>query len=203
MTASDHGPWRIPQNISFKPSGASPQENCTQYADWAIGQFMEKAKKCSWYNNTVFMFLGDHGVSLGHTYEMPIAYHHVPFIIHQPAFFEPDTVSSPAYQPDVPATALAIAGGTFVNETFGINLLKDKHPFVVFSADDKLGCVDSTGWYYYTLNNGQTYLRRYAALDWKNYRAEQSANVKQIHKEMTAVYETARYLLNRDYAVHR
>jgi len=44
MTASDHGPWKIPTNINYKPNGETQQENCTLYADWSIGQFMEQAK---------------------------------------------------------------------------------------------------------------------------------------------------------------
>lgn len=30
MTASDHGPWKIPTDISFKATGANEQDNCTQ-----------------------------------------------------------------------------------------------------------------------------------------------------------------------------
>ncbi|MCE3229592.1 MAG: sulfatase, partial [Bacteroidetes bacterium] len=137
MTASDHGPWKIPQDIPFKPNSGDEHDDCTLYADWSIGRFMAQAKKLPWYKNTVFMFLGDHGLSMGHTYEMPISYNHVPFVIHQPSILKADTISSPAYQPDVPATVMGIIGASYTDNTFGLNVLKYKHPFVVFSADDK------------------------------------------------------------------
>ncbi|MBI2722230.1 MAG: sulfatase-like hydrolase/transferase [Bacteroidetes bacterium] len=201
MTASDHGPWRIPKDIPFTPNGANEQENCTLYADWSIGRFMEQASKQDWYKNTVFMFLGDHGLSMGHTYEMPISYNHVPFIIHQPAIFKADTITSPAYQPDVPATVMGIIGANYINNSFGINVLKQKHPFVVFSADDKIGCVDDKGYYFYkTLANNQTYLRKYKNLDPFNYTVIRKEKADSMHKNMMMIYESATYFINKEYA---
>ena len=203
MTASDHGPWKIPDNISFKPNGNTPQENCTLYADWSIGRFMEMAKKESWYNSTVFIFLGDHGLSMGHTYEMPLSYNHVPCIIHQPNLFKADTIESPCYQPDIPATVMGIINTKYTNQTFGINILKEKHPFVVFSADDKIGCVDNKGFYFYkTLSNGNTYLRKYQNLDTVNYKYQYKIIADTLEKNMMRIYETANYLIRKNYYLY-
>lgn len=203
MTASDHGPWKIPENINFKPNGNTVQENCTLYADWSIGRFMEMAKKEKWYNNTVFIFLGDHGLSMGHTYEMPLSYNHIPCVIHQPKLFKPDTISSPCYQPDIPATVMGIINTKFTNQTFGINILKEKHPFVVFSADDKVGCVDDNGFYFYkTFSNGNTYLRKYKNLDPVNYKQQNKINADTLEKNMMKVYETANYLIRKNYFLY-
>ncbi|MES2514859.1 MAG: sulfatase-like hydrolase/transferase [Bacteroidota bacterium] len=203
MTASDHGPWRVPENIPFKPNGKSPQDNCTMYADWAIGKFIDEAKQQSWYNNTVFIFLGDHGLSMGHTYEMPVSYNHIPCIIHQPKLFKPDTISSPCYQPDIPATVMGIIGGNYTNQTFGINILKEQHPYVVFSADDKIGCVDNNGFYYYkTLTNGQTYLRKYKNLDPVNYNVQLKGKADSLEKNMMQIYNSANYFIRKDYFLY-
>jgi phosphoglycerol transferase MdoB-like AlkP superfamily enzyme len=203
MTASDHGPWRIPKNIAFKPNGKTPQDNCTMYADWSIGQFIEDAKKQSWYDNTVFIFLGDHGLSMGHTYEMPLSFNHIPCIIHQPKLFKADTISSPCYQPDIPATVMGIIGANYTNQTFGINILKEQHPYVVFSADDKIGCVDNNGYYYYkTLANGETYLRKYKNLDPVNYKTPLKQKADNMEKNMMQIYESANYFIRKDYFLY-
>lgn len=200
MTASDHGPWKIPKDIEFVPSSENEQDKCTQYADWSIGRFIKQAKTKPWFKNTVFMFLGDHGLSMGHTYEMPLSYHHVPFVIYQPNIFAPDTISYPAYQPDVPATVMGIIGASYTNQTFGINVLKQKHPYVVFSADDKIGCVDSSGFYYYrTLSNNQSYLRKYKTLDPINYAEKLKQKRMDMEKNMMDIYESANYLIRKDY----
>ncbi len=199
MTSTDHGPWIIPQDISFKPSSTDEQERCTQYADWAIGQFMQKVKKQTWYNNTVFLFVADHGISNG-PYEMTLTFNHVPLIIHQPNKFKADTVSYPCFQPDVTATILGIVGGSFNNRTFGINILKKHHPFVVFSADDKLALIDSSGYFYYeTLSNNQKYLRHYKDLDTTNYINKKPFKADSMHKNMMHIFNTAQYLIREKY----
>lgn len=203
MTASDHGPWKIPTDINYKPNGETPQENCTLYADWSIGRFMDQVKKLPWYNNTVFMFLGDHGLSMGHTYEMPLSYNHVPFIIHQPKLFKADTISSPCYQPDIPATVMGIIGANYANKTFGINILKEQHPYVVFSADDKIGCVDNQGYYYYkTLSNGEQYLRKYKNLDPINYKILLKQKADSMEKNMMQIYESANYFIRKNHFMY-
>ncbi len=203
MTASDHGPWKVPQDIPFKPNSGNEQDNCTLYADWSIGRFMSYAKKMPWYKNTVFIFLGDHGLSLGHTYEMPLAYNHVPFVIHQPDILKADTISSPAYQPDIPATVMGIIGATYTNSTFGINVLKEKHPFVVFSADDKIGCVDDKGFYYYkTLANDQRYLRKYKKLDPVNYVEQFRSKSDSMEKSMMMIYNSANYFIRKEHFLY-
>lgn len=203
MTASDHGPWKIPDNIPFKPNGETPQDNCTLYADWAIGEFMKKAKQQNWYNNTVFIFLGDHGLSMGHTYEMPLSYHHIPCIIHQPQLFSPDTISSPCYQPDITATVMGIIGASYTNNTFGINILKEKHPFVVFSADNKIGCVDDKGNYFFTtLYNKKTYLKKYQNLNPHNFVNELPQKADSLHKGMMHIYNTAQYFIQKEYLLY-
>ena len=203
MTASDHGPWKIPQDIAFKPNGNNQQDNCTLYADWSIGRFMEQAKQQSWYDNTVFIFLGDHGLSMGHTYEMPLSYNHVPCVIHQPKLFKPDTISSPCYQPDIPPTIMGIIGANYTNQTFGINILKEKHPYVVFSADDKIGCVDDQGFYFYkTLANGETYLRNYKNLDPINYKTQLKHKADSMERNMMKIYQSANFFIRKDYFLY-
>ncbi len=200
MSSSDHGPWKIPNNTSFKPTGNNEQENCTLYADWAIGQFMAKAKQQAWYNNTIFIFVGDHGFNLNHTYEMPISYNHIPCIIHQPRKLQPDTISTPCYQPDIPATVMGLLGYSYTNETFGINILKEKHPFVVFSADDKIGCVDNQGYFYYKmLNNSERYLRKYTNLDSINYINYNFKKADSLEKNMMHIYQSANYFIKKEY----
>jgi phosphoglycerol transferase MdoB-like AlkP superfamily enzyme len=203
MTSTDHGPWIIPDDIAFKPTGKNEQENCTLYADWSIGQFMTEAKKQPWFNNTVFIFLGDHGFYLGQTYEMTLSHNHIPCIIYQPNLFKADTIDAPCYQPDIPATVMGIVGTKYTNNTFGIDILKEKHPFVVFSADDKIGCVDNQGFFYYkTMNDGHCYLRKYKDLDQTNYLKNYPLKADSLQKNMMHIFESANYFIRKDYFLY-
>jgi phosphoglycerol transferase MdoB-like AlkP superfamily enzyme len=195
LTSSDHGPWYVPANIPFKPNGENEREKATLYADWAVGRFMKMAKLKTWYANTIFFFLGDHGLSMGHTYEMPLSFHHVPFVIHGKVV-KPDTNVYPGSQADVLATVMGFVGGEYTDRSMGLDLTRSKHEFSIFSADNKRGCVDSLGNYYYETDEGmQKYLRRYQQLDPKNYYPSEKKYADSLAKKMKALFDCEEYLL--------
>ena len=147
LTSSDHGPWVVPDDIPFKPTAESKQDKATQYADWSIGNFIENAKKYSWFNNTLFVFVADHGVNLGHTYSMPLSYNHIPCIFYMPSQLKADTISSVGGQIDVLPTILSFLKIPFKNTSMGIDLMNETRPYMYFTADSKIGCIDNK--YYY------------------------------------------------------
>lgn len=200
MTGSDHGPWVIPDNIPFKPTANTKEKQSTQYADWAIGEFIKTAKKQPWYSNTLFVFLGDHGYWIEATYEMPLSYHNVPFVLHKPNTLKPDTNSSLSYQPDVLSTVAGILNLEFKNNSFGINLLKEKHPFVFFTADDKIGCVDSSGYFFYELITQRSKrLKKYWQLDQSDYYANNKNKADSLEAGAKAMLDAAEYFIRQDY----
>jgi phosphoglycerol transferase MdoB-like AlkP superfamily enzyme len=200
MTGSDHGPWAIPEDIPFKPDADSEQKRSTQYADWAIGHFMSEAKKQSWYANTLFVFLGDHGYSTNGVYEMPLSYHNIPFVLHKPNTLKPDTIHSLGYQPDVTSTVAGVLNLSFSNNTFGSNILKEKHPFVYFTADDKIGCISNDGYFFYELISQNTRrLRKYLSLDRTDYYPSRKAKADSMERAAKRMLDAAEYIIRRDY----
>jgi phosphoglycerol transferase MdoB-like AlkP superfamily enzyme len=200
MTGSDHGPWAIPEDIPFKPTANSEEKRSTQYADWAIGEFMRTAKQQSWYENTLFVFLGDHGYAIEGTYEMPLSYHNIPLVLHKPSTLKPDVLHRIGYQPDVTSTVAGILNLEFNNSTFGINLLREKHPFVYFTADDKIGCVDSSGYFFYELITQRTKrLRKYGQLDQSDYMSSQKARADSLEKGAKMMLDAAEFFIRQDH----
>jgi phosphoglycerol transferase MdoB-like AlkP superfamily enzyme len=200
MTGSDHGPWAIPNDIPFKPKADTEEKRSTQYADWAIGEFMRQAKKQSWYSNTLFVFLGDHGYSIEGTYEMPLSYNNIPLVLHKPNSLRPDTIHHPGYQPDVTSTVAGILNLSFNNTTFGINILKEKHPFVYFTADDKIGVISDDGYFYYELMTQKTKrLRKHINLDQNDYYEIQKAKADTLENAARHMLDAAEYFIRADY----
>lgn len=201
LTSSDHGPWDVPTDIPFKPTAAKKEDAAAQYADWALFDFMQKAKKTKWYQNTVFLFVGDHGLSMGHTYQMPISFHHIPFVIHCPQYLQPDTVSKIGYQPDIQSITLGLLKINYLNSTFGLDLLKDKaHSFVFFTADDKIGCVTNAGLYSFHLNKNQSnYLYRYAHLESENLYPKKKQFADSLAEKVNDAFQSAKYLIRQNY----
>ncbi len=85
MTASDHGPLIIPEDVPFHPRSNDMQHQIVEYADWPIEQFIKLASHQEWFRNTIFVFIADHGsVTENNIYDMPLSYHHTLLIIYAP-----------------------------------------------------------------------------------------------------------------------
>ncbi|QMU28297.1 LTA synthase family protein [Adhaeribacter radiodurans] len=62
FTLSSHEPYDIPIPAKFAGSDeATKFKNSMYYTDYAIGNFIEEAKKQPWWNNTVIVMAADHG----------------------------------------------------------------------------------------------------------------------------------------------
>ena len=169
MTASDHKPFYIPENIDFEPKSKEIKLQITEYADWSIGEFLNQASKQEWYNSTTFVLIADHGLNMGHTYDMPLSYHHTPLIIYTPSSKQGgDTLHNLGGQIDVVPTVLGLLNLEYKNKTMGVNLFKNKRPFMYFCADDKIGCLDNE--YYLILREDSVEtLYKYEHLKPENY----------------------------------
>lgn len=150
LTCTDHAPYNIDMKSGFKPRSNEVKLQAVEFADWALQQFMEKAKQEDWYDNTVFVFIADHGSAVDKVvYDIMLSFHHTPFIIYAPACTSPYTTSVLGLQSDVFPTVMARMGIPFVNNTFGIDLLTQQHEYIVFSSDDKLAAMNDSLLYIY------------------------------------------------------
>ncbi len=62
FTVTSHEPYQIPQKYKGKfPIGDANIHESIGYTDYALKQFFATAKKQSWYQNTIFVMVGDHG----------------------------------------------------------------------------------------------------------------------------------------------
>lgn len=79
LSISNHPPYIIPDY--FKPHSDKPEDQIVEYADWSIKQFMTEAEKQPWFDNTIFVLLGDHGKLVDSPEsEIPQSYNHIPLI---------------------------------------------------------------------------------------------------------------------------
>jgi len=143
LTISAHEPPVLPKKTSFKPKSKIPFEQVYEYADWALGNFMKRCAKEKWYDNTIFVFVADHGCNMPSAYEIPLSYHHSPFIIYSPALIkEPKQIDKLAIQMDMFPTLMNFLKISYTNNTLGINLFKEERPYAFFCKDYLVGCLD-------------------------------------------------------------
>ena len=147
LTISNHPPYIVPDK--YKSVSDDIQHQIVAFADDAIRAFMQEAAKTIWYDNTIFVLLGDHGRVVGsQIYDMPLSYNHIPLIIYSPTFEDaPKRFGQFGGQVDVFPTILGLLNQSYMNNTLGIDLFKQKRPYMFFSSDDSVGAIDSSFFY--------------------------------------------------------
>jgi len=145
MTSSNHKPFHIPRNIPFKPRSKKKSWKIVEYSDWSIGIFMDMAAQQRWFRNTIFVFIADSGSYSKSIYDMPLSFHHTPFILYSPYIIKETKVFSKiGGQIDVFPTVMGLLNISYINNTLGIDLLKEERPYIFFCSDDKIGCLDNS-----------------------------------------------------------
>ena len=109
MTASNHIPFTYPDGRIDIPSPGK-RNGGVKYADFAVGRFMEMARKKDWFDNTIFLFVADHCASSAGKSKIPVHRYHIPAIVYAPKLVAPKKVDTLASQIDLAPTLLAMLG---------------------------------------------------------------------------------------------
>ncbi len=142
MTGSDHGPYIIPDY--FQPRHGNKTLGVVEYVDWSLRRLMERSARQPWFSNTLFVFVADHGAAIDKRYDLPLSLAHIPLLFYAPALIPgPKAVSAVGSQLDVFPTAMGLLGLPYVNNTFGMDLLREPRPFACTYADDKYAIFDT------------------------------------------------------------
>lgn len=173
LTSSFHNPYVYPENIDLKAKSKDIKYKMLEYSDWAIGRFIEKAKECTWFENTVFVFIADHGAYIGNNpYPIPLAYHHTPFLIYSPNNFSSKEIDNPCLQIDLSPTLLSLLNINYTHNNLGVDIINNTRKYAYFSSDDRIGVLDDKYLYIWDKNSNE-YLYLYKEKDTKNYIKEE------------------------------
>lgn len=139
QTAGNHRPFTVPRdNDGFKRSNLSleqvqtagsrsvEQYNAVRLLDFNIGKLMEMAKAGGYYDNTIFVFFGDHNTRISQIPHMPPAFeqlglesNHVPLLIHAPGLLKPRVIEEAVGLADLLPTVAGMVGVAFNNGAMG------------------------------------------------------------------------------------
>lgn len=122
MTTSNHRPFTYPSNRIDTPSGSS-RSGAVKYTDWAIGQFVERARNKPWFANTVFAFIADHTSRGRGRTNLPPENYRIPLIIYAPGFVQPQRVDTVSSQIDVGPTLFSLLDFSYTSTLFGRDIL--------------------------------------------------------------------------------
>ena len=125
LTTSNHRPFTYPDGRIDIPSHTS-RAGAVKYTDYAIGQFLEKAKSKPWFKDTVFVVVADHSTEGRGVIDVPVETYHIPLFIYSPGNLKPQKVETVASQIDVIPTVLELMGIHQNNVFFGKNIMTMK-----------------------------------------------------------------------------
>ncbi len=218
QTSDNHRPYTIPvtdtdflkvtvKEDELKKYGfESLQEyNCFRYSDYCFRKFIEAAQKEDYFHNTIFVFVGDHGVAGNAAAVYPPVWtdqrltdEHVPLLFFAPDLLPAQKRGEVVSQIDIMPTIAGMLHQSYVNTTLGRDLLdpakKNNYAFITNTAGG-IGMV--TDDFYFTRNinfpdeqlnfmhrggSGLTKEQEYAARE-------------KLSAFTTAFYETSKYLI--------
>jgi phosphoglycerol transferase MdoB-like AlkP superfamily enzyme len=186
LTVSNHPPYVIPD--WFKPKSKDEEMQIVEYADWCIGDFLAKARREKWYDNTLFVIMADHGKIVGQVdSELPESYNHIPLIIFGPGV-EPRLSDQLAMQVDVMPTVLGLLGAEYDFDGFGVNLLTTQREMVFYTADDQVAARDKGGRFVYLPATGQSFKE-----------GKPTTSHEALKKYVFGMIQTAEYMMRRQH----
>jgi phosphoglycerol transferase MdoB-like AlkP superfamily enzyme len=124
MTTSNHRPYTYPQGRIDLPPG-SGRDGAVKYTDWAIGDFIDRARTKPWFDSTVFVIVADHCASSRGKTDLPIERFHIPLLVYAPKHVNPERVEQLASQIDVAPTLLSLLGFSYHSRFFGQDILSE------------------------------------------------------------------------------
>lgn len=224
QTADNHRPYTIPaeDQEEFKSVqlpvdslrkygyGGIDELNAFRYTDFSFRKFIEAAQKEPYFQNTIFVFIGDHGIPGDATAILPRAYtdqglvsEHVPLLFYSPSLLKPEHSAAIASQVDVLPTIAGLCNINYTNTAMGRDLLDRKrlaadsgrsnYAFIIDPEKKRLGMVH--GDYFYSYGMDQSSPEQMNSIITNEKVAIPDSLRKQYRKMTDDYYETSRYLL--------
>jgi phosphoglycerol transferase MdoB-like AlkP superfamily enzyme len=123
MTTSNHRPYTYPEGRIDIPSH-SGRNGAVKYTDYAIGKFIENAKKEPWFRDTIFVIVADHCANSAGKTALPVKKYEIPMLVYSPAHVQPAKVDRLASQIDVAPTVLDLLDFSYEDRFFGKDILE-------------------------------------------------------------------------------
>ena len=222
QTADNHRPYTIPDEDlkeftkwevsaeKLKQCGFDSLEemNAFRYTDYCFRKFFEAARQAPYFDNTVFVFVGDHGIDGNAGTMFPPAWtqqeltsYHVPLLFYGPKRLPPQRVHAVASMVDILPTLAGIANIPYRNQAMGRDLLRQQQvdggasnvAFIIDRHDKWIGVVKQQHFARHRLDATRP------ELVWADFGAPVPAILpappEDYQNLANAFYETSRYLL--------
>lgn len=125
FTSSNHTPFEFPDGrIELYEQPKGTDNNAVKYTDYALGQFVKKARSSDYWKDTVFVVVADHDIRVRGDSLVPIERFHIPGLIFG-ADIPQRKVKTVASQIDLAPTLLSLMGVDAKHPMIGRDLTRE------------------------------------------------------------------------------
>ncbi|WP_455202681.1 LTA synthase family protein [Kaarinaea lacus] len=222
QTSGNHRPYNIPEdNRGFEVRDVANKEvfehgfhsvgeyNSFRFMDHSIRIFMEAVKQEPYFENTIFVFYGDHGIHANtgvHTppfeEQLKIQGLRVPLVIYAPKLLPKGKVfNKVASEVDVLPTIAGLAANGYVNTTMGRDLFDERYDdaryaFTVTHGQGlRIGLLDER--YYFLMNDdgsNKVLHDMQSGTPRDNVMSQFTEKATEFEQLTRAIFETTRYM---------
>ncbi|TGM62710.1 LTA synthase family protein [Leptospira meyeri] len=154
-TGTTHYPYKVPEE-RFRLFESTTQDseylNVLHYADFALNEYMEKAKKAPYFKDTIFFFVSDHS---HHRFLNYYEDRNVPLLIYAPGKIKPELREDITSQLDLIPTILGFMEREVYFSVMGRDLRKVKGSSAYFAYGNIFGWIEDDFLYYQSVSGGQ------------------------------------------------
>jgi phosphoglycerol transferase MdoB-like AlkP superfamily enzyme len=219
QTSGNHRPYMVPlkDTVEFKSMFVTDEEllrygfesleefNAFRYFDYCIKKFIEAAKTEAYFHNTIFVFVGDHGLAGNASAVYPAAWteqrltdEHVPLLFYAPQLLPPQKRSEVVSQIDILPTIAGMLHQPYINTTLGRDLLdpakKNNYAFITNTAGG-IGMVTDDFYFSRNINFPDEQLNPVRSEALMYSKQQQDSIKKELSSFTNAFFETAKYLI--------
>jgi len=220
-TSGNHMPYTIPKDnrgfqiLSKKKEDAEKYGfrsvdayNSFRFMDHSIGHFIKEAKKEEYFNNTIFVFFGDHGLHRRCEHmqksedQLMLGKYHIPLMIYAPGIIKEGKIyDKVASSVDLLPTLASLTSTAYVNSTFGRDLLDKRfddkrYAFTIYpQANPTIGLIGDE--FYFSTSADKTNRRLhkiYSDTPTEDLSDKFPVITAKMETLCHAIYETTRYL---------
>ena len=150
FTLSNHSPYDVPESFKTHSEKEYPRMykkyDGVAFADYAIGRFADSVKDKKWAQNTIFIFVADHGANRSVPVGIDWKKFTNPLLIWSPnkELVPPKSTDKLGSQIDILPTLMSMLGGEYEHATWGKDLLlqEDGEGFAYVVDSKYIGIID-------------------------------------------------------------
>ena len=145
LTDSHHRPFDFPPDRINFPASERRSEYALAYADWALGDFLDKSRSDPWYASTLFVVVADHGPRVIGNGPVPVEGFRVPMVFYSPDHIAPVEIDHIGSTMSLGVTLLNLLGLDNVEGLYGTDLLTHTVGVAPVEHDYHVGLVTADG----------------------------------------------------------